>query len=143
MYPLSGSSLFMHTRKEDISQLIVKIIFMILFIVIVFSINGKQERSTYADSPCGINTELHSGSSKAVISDPGHLPVFQNSLPISYDEKRIVFYNYKLKIAVYNNTISQQISFIEKTSELLKPQNNYRFYYYLFHIDADDSPALS
>lgn len=133
----------MHSRKEDISRLIARIIFMILFIVAVFSFNGKQERSTYNDSPYGLSTELHSGSSKAVISEPSQLPVFQNSLPVSFDQKGIIFYNYKLKIADDNNTISQQISFIEKTSKLIKPQNNYRFYFHLFHIDADDSPALS
>ena len=116
---------------------------MMLFFVVLFSSNGRSEKPTYNDAPYGLSTEFHSTTAKAVIADPSQLPIFQKYLPTSFDANNFILYNFKFKIIADNNAISQQFNFIEKTTVLIKPQSSCRFYYHLFHIDADDSPVLS
>jgi len=130
-------------RKEDITQQIARIIFMILFFVILFSITGKSEKPTYNDTVYGLSTELHSSSAKAFISDSFHLPTFQKGLLTSTDVKGFILYNSKFRIAADNSNISLQINLLEKTQPLLNPLSTCRFYYHLFHLDASDAPALS
>jgi len=138
----NGSFYIMVDRKEN-STYLARIIFMMLFFVVLFSANGRSEKPTYNDAPYGLSVDLHLSSAKAVITDPCQLPVFQKCLPTSFDLKGFGLYNYKLKIAADNNAISQQFNFIEKTTALIKPQSSCRFYYHLFHIDTNDSPILS
>jgi hypothetical protein len=132
----------MPSRKEDITQQVARIIFMMLFFVVLFSGTAKLEKST-CNVQYGLATELHSGSVKAIIADPLQLPAFQKSLPTSTDIKGLLLYNYKFKIAADNSYISLQIDLLEKTLPLLKPLSTCRFYYHLFHIDASDATALS
>lgn len=127
-------------RKENSTHL-ARIIFMMLFFVVLFSGNGRSEKPTYNDAQYGLSADLHLVS--AVITVPCQLPVFQKELPTSFDLKEFGLYNYKLKIAADNNAISQLFNFLEKTTALIKPQSSCRFYYHLFHIDANDSPVLS
>jgi hypothetical protein len=129
-------------RKENSTHL-ARIIFMMLFFVVLFSGNGRSEKPTYNDTPYGLSADLHLVSAKAVITAPCQLPVFQKELPTSFDLKEFGLYNYKLKIAADNNTISQQFNSITKSLTLIKPHYTCRFYYHLFHIDTDDSPVLS
>ncbi len=129
-------------RKENSTHL-ARIIFMMLFFVVLFSGNGRSEKPTYNDAQYGLSADLHLVSAKAVITASCQLPVFQKELPTSFDLKEFGLYNYKLKIAADNNAISQLFNFLEKTTALIKPQSSCRFYYHLFHIDANDSPVLS
>lgn len=130
-------------RKENSTQNLISIVFMLLFFVVLFSANERSEKPTYNDSPYGLSADLHLISAKAVITDPCQLPVFQKHLPTSFDLKGFGLYNYKLKIAADNNAILQQFSSLRKAITLIKPQSTCRFYYHLFPLDADDSPALS
>ncbi|MBV5281388.1 MAG: hypothetical protein JZU53_03025 [Paludibacter sp.] len=129
-------------RKEN-STYLARIIFMMLFFVVLFSANGRSEKPTYNDAQYGLSADLHLSPAKAVITDLCQLPVFHKCLPTSFDLKGFGLYSYKLKIAADNNAISQQINSIEKYVALIKPQSTCRFYYHLFHIDTDDSPVLS
>ena len=138
----NGSFYFMVDRKEN-STYLARIIFMMLFFVVLFSANGRSEKPTYNDAPYGLSADLHLSSAKAVITDPCQLPVFRKCLPTSFDLKGFGLYNYKLKIVTDNNAISQLFNFLEKTTALIKPQSSCRFYYHLFHLDTDDSPVLS
>jgi len=138
----NSSFYIMVDRKENNTHL-GRIIFMMLFFVVLFSGNGRSEKPTYNDTPYGLSADLHMVSAKAVITNPCQLPVFQNELPTSFDLKGFGLHNCKLKIAADNNVISQLFNFLEKTTALIKPQSSCRFYYHLFHIDTDDSPVLS
>ena len=138
----NGSFYIMVDRKEN-STYLARIIFMLLFFVVLFSSNGRSEKPTYNDAPYGLSPEFHSTTANAVIADPCQLPVFQKYLPTSFDANGFILYNLKFKIIADDNAISQQLNFIEKTTALIKPQSSCRFYYHLFHIDTNDSPILS
>lgn len=129
--------------KQNTSQDLIRIIFMMLFSFVLFSGVTKAEKPIHNTNQHFFITETHTCNSHAIIVDSFQQINFQVKLFITLDVSGFTFRNFKFKIKAENRIISQALNAFQKKLTCIQVLSCCRFYYHFFHIDSKNTPALS
>ena len=137
----------MRSDKEDISNSLVTILFMVFFFFFAIASSNKSDYQTSNTLTYSLQHELESGyySShfSAVIVDCVQLPaVLKNCLDV-LPGSDLNFCNQHLRISGDNKKIAQSIKSFQKTRLKIEPLPIRRFYFHLTSTDTEDFPVLS
>ena len=131
------------SRKDDIINFWGRVIFMVLFFLLVSSFCEKTFQPKYHSCQYELSSVLNTSTMNAVAVTDIQLPLFEKSWISFIDKSNFSFYNEKLKILSDSEKITQRIISLQKTQRLIKTPILNGFYRHLFPIDNDELPVLS
>jgi len=129
--------------KEDISNSVGRVLFMILFFFLIYAFADKSVKPDHKAVQTELNTDLNCASIKAIVSNRIQLPLFQKNWLSQNDNKTFKFFSENLKVLAYNKKTNQRIIYHQLNQDLIKPITKCRFYTHLFPITGKEPPRLS
>jgi len=139
----TGQYCFMNTQQEDRYNLLGRVLFMVLFLLVICAHFDRVEKTTYFSTQYELINEIHSISNHAVCVDFFQIPTLQKNLFTLNDKTGFYLLNESFKLSFDNSLISHKIILLQKSILSLKPVINNRFQYHLFSLDAGEPPLLS
>jgi hypothetical protein len=133
----------MNTQQEDRYNLLGRVLFMVLFLLVICAHFDRVEKTTYFSTQYELINEIHSISNHAVCVDFFQIPTLQKNLFTLNDKTGFYLLNESFKLSFDNSLISHKIILLQKSILSLKPDINNRFQYHLFSLDAGEPPLLS
>lgn len=133
----------MINRKEDISNSIGRILFMILFFFLISAFAGKSVKPDSGAVQTELKASLNMSAIKATVDYKVQLPLFQKNWVSLTDKENLRFFNENLKILADKKETDQRMICLQQTHRTIKPIRIYRFYYHLFPVADDEWPILS
>jgi len=130
-------------KRQEILTSLGRTILVVLLFVVVSAFTNKHEEQANFSLQYETLSELQPKSASAIIIDAIQLPAFLKCQPTLVDKSGFVLFNDHFKILADNRNETQRMIVLQRETQLSKPVFNYRFYYHLFPIDAQDPPALS
>jgi len=133
----------MTNRNEDNCNYIGRVLFMVLFLLVICAHFDKSEKQTYFAPQYELITEMHSLSNQAVFTGFIQAPVNLKSLATGYDRTGFSLFNENFKLFNDNRSFNRRLILNQKKSFHIKPACYCRFQYHLFRVDTDELPLLS
>lgn len=133
----------MISRKEDISNSIGRILFMILFFFLISAFADKPHRSDSGAVQQELKIDMDMSAITATAGYGVQLPLFQKGWISLPDKENLKFFNKNLKILADKKKTDQRMICLLHTHHLIKPIRIWRFYYHLFPVADDEWPILS
>ena len=133
----------MKTQQEDNINFLGRVLFMVLFLLVIFVHLDRVERNMYFSTHNELISEFHSISNHAVSVNCLPTPTLQKDQVTLSDKTGFYLLNENLRLSFDNCMMSHKINLQQKTNITLKPVINNRFQYQLFALDAEEPPLLS
>jgi len=133
----------MNTQQDDRFNLLGRVLFMVLFLLVICAHFDRVEKTTYFSTQYELISEIHSISNHAVCVDFFQTPTLQKNLVTLNDKTGFYLLNENFKLSFDNSLMSHKIILLQKSILSLKPVINSRFQYRLFSLDAGEPPLLS
>ena len=133
----------MKTQQEDRFNFIGKVLFMVLFVLVICAHFDRVEKPIFFSTQYESISEIHSISNHAVCVDFFQTPTLQKNLVTLNDKTGFYLLNENFKLSFDNSLLSHKILLLQKSILSLKPVINSRFRYHLFALDAGEPPLLS
>jgi len=133
----------MTNQNEDNCSYVGRVLFMVLFLLVICAHFDKSEKQTYFAPQYELITEMHSLSNHAVFTGFIQAPVILKSLATGYDKTGFSLFNENFKLFYDNRSINRKLILIQKNSFNIKPACYCRFQYHLFRVDTGEPPLLS
>ena len=133
----------MNTQQDDRFNLLGRVLFMVLFLLVICAHFDRVEKTTYFSTQYELINEIHSISNHAVCVDFFQTPTLQKNLVTLNDKTGFYLLNENFKLSFDNSLMSHKIILLQKSILSLKPVINNRFQFYLFALDAGEPPLLS
>lgn len=133
----------MNTQQEDRFNFLGRVLFMVLFLLVICAHFDRVEKTTYFSTQYELISEIHSISNHAVCVDFFQTPTLQRNLVTLNDKTGFYLLNENFKLSFDNSLMSHKIILLQKSILSLKPIINSRFQYHLFSLDAGEPPLLS
>ena len=133
----------MNTQQEDRFNFLGRVLFMVLFVLVICAHFDRVEKTTYFSTQYELISEVHSISNHAVGVDFFQTPTLQKNLVTLNDKIGFYLLNENFKLSFDNSLMNHKIILLQKSFLSLKPVINSRFQYHLFSLDAGEPPLLS
>ena len=133
----------MITQQEDRFNFLGRVLFMVLFLLVICVHIDRVEKTTYFSTQYELISEFHSISNQAVCVSAVQTPSLQKNQVTLDDKRGLYLLNENFKLSYDNNLISNKIILLQKSFLSLKPLINKRFQYYFFALNAVEPPLLS
>lgn len=133
----------MINRKEDISNSIVRILFMVLFFFLISAFADNAVKPDSGTVRTELKAELNMSAIKALVGYKVQLPLFQKNWVSLTDLENLKFFNENLRILADNKKTDQRMICLQQTQLIIKQIRILRFYDHLFPVGDDEWPILS
>ena len=133
----------MITQQEDRFNFLGRVLFMVLFLLVICAHSDRDENTTYFSTQYELISEFHSISNHAVCVDFVQASTLQRNQVTLNDKTGFYLLNKNFRLSFDNCLINHKINRLQKSILSLKPLINKRFQYHLFSLDTGEPPLLS
>lgn len=130
-------------ERQDISDLLIRIGFFVLFCLMICSFSEKAIKHDRDVAKQETAFAIKSNFTKAVSVVPAQLPAYHKDLVVAFDKANFRFSDITLVKFTDNIEITQISSYLQKQQQIIKPKLIAKFYYHLFSQDSDEFSILS
>ena len=140
---IKQTALFMIAQQEDRFNFLGRVLFMVLFLLVICVHFDRVKKTTYFSTQYELISEFHSISNHAVCVSSVQTPSLQKNQVTLDDKSGLYLLNKNYKLSYDNNLMSNKIILLQKSFLSMKPFIISRFQYHLFALDAGEPPLLS
>ena len=133
----------MRTQQEDRFNLLGRVLYLVLFLLVICAHSDRAEKTTYFSTQYELISEFHSISNHAVCVDFFQVPTLHRNQVTLNDKTGFYLLNKNFRLSFDNCQMNHKINRIQKSILSLKPLINKRFQYHLFSLDTGEPPLLS